>query len=100
MFVTSVTIVRRTDNTWSVLSHSLCPQAVNGVEFVRVQEASRWWSVYLYILEARADSRFYRVLPKLGQVCEFPRAGKPVGGGLCIFISWRRELTAGFIGVC
>ena len=35
------------------------------VEFARVQEASRWWSVWLNILEARADSRFYRVLLKL-----------------------------------
>ncbi len=35
------------------------------VEFTRVQEDSWQWSVYLNILEVRADSGFYRGLLKL-----------------------------------
>ena len=34
------------------------------------QEASWLWSMCLNILEVRADSGFYRVLLKLGQVCQ------------------------------
>ncbi len=38
------------------------------VEFARVWEASLQWSLQVNILEVRADSGFYRVLLKLGQV--------------------------------
>ena len=34
-------------------------------QFARVQEASQCWSVYLNILEARANSGFYKGLLKL-----------------------------------
>ncbi len=46
----------------SVLGIKFC---VFNVEFARVQEANLWWSMYLNILEARANSRFYKGLLKL-----------------------------------
>ncbi len=42
------------------------------VEFVGVQEASGS-GLCIFIPRGESDSRFYRVLLKLGQVCEFPR---------------------------
>ena len=41
-------------------------------EFSRVQEASLLWSLLVNILDARADSGFYRVLLKLLGMCVAP----------------------------
>ncbi len=47
----------------------MATRGVESVEFARVWKASWWWSVLVNILEARANSRFYRVLLKLLVMC-------------------------------
>ena len=45
---------------------------ISNVEFERVQEVSLQWSMQVNILQARSDSRFYRVLLKaVGYACSY-----------------------------